>query len=88
MNERRRSRVAKAILDYLRKHPEAQDTLAGIAEWWLPEQAVKSRTATVKEALDELVAAGLICEHKGKDAQISYRMMQRGLRDLDNSLAQ
>jgi len=88
MNERRRSRVAQAILDYLRKHPEAQDTLAGITEWWLPEQEVKSRTATVKEALDELVEAGLISEHKGKDAQISYRMTQRGLRDLDNSLAQ
>jgi Fe2+ or Zn2+ uptake regulation protein len=79
MNERRRSRVAKAILDYLRKHPEAQDTLAGIAEWWLPEQEVKSRTATVKEALDELVTAGLISEHEGKDAQISYRLTDRGL---------
>jgi Fe2+ or Zn2+ uptake regulation protein len=79
MNERRRSRVAKAILDYLRKHPEAQDTLAGIAEWWLPEQEIKGRTATVKEALNELVTAGLISEHEGKDAQISYRLTNRGL---------
>ncbi|MCU1264350.1 MAG: hypothetical protein JWM21_668 [Acidobacteria bacterium] len=74
MNERRRSRVAQGILDYLREHPEAQDTLAGIAEWWFPEQEVRNSTATVKEALDELVAAGLISEHRGKDEQISYRM--------------
>jgi len=79
MNERRQSRVAQAILDYLRKHPEAQDTLAGIAEWWLPEEGIKNRKPSVKEALDELVAAGLISEHEGKDAQISYRITQRGL---------
>lgn len=79
MNERRRSRVAKAILDYLRKHPEAQDTLAGIDQWWLPRQDVKSRTATIKEALNELVTAGLISEHEGKDAQISYRLTKPGL---------
>jgi Fe2+ or Zn2+ uptake regulation protein len=79
MNERRRTRVAKAILDYLRKHPEAQDTLAGIAQWWLPQQDVRSRMATVKEALNELVRAGLISEHEGKDAQISYRLTKPGL---------
>ena len=72
-------RALQAILEYLRKHPEAQDTLAGIAEWWLPEQEVKVRTATVMEALDELVAAGLISEHEGKDRQISYRLTKRGL---------
>jgi Fe2+ or Zn2+ uptake regulation protein len=79
MNERRRARIAEAILDYLRKHPEAQDTLAGIAEWWLPEHEVKGSTATVKEALAELVTAGLISEHEGKDAQISYRLTKRGV---------
>ncbi|MDQ2922301.1 MAG: DUF4364 family protein [Acidobacteriota bacterium] len=88
MNERRQSRVAQAILDYLRKHPQAQDTLAGIAEWWLPEQGIENRKASVKEALDELVAEGLISEHEGKDAQISYRITQRGRRDLENTLTQ
>lgn len=88
MNERRPSRVAQAILDYLRKHPEAQDTLAGIAEWWLPEQEIKNRTATVKEALDELVSVGLISEHEGKDAQISYRLTKRGPQYPENTLTQ
>ena len=85
MNERRQSRVARAILDYLRKHPEAQDTLPGIAEWWLPEPETKGQKSGVKEALDELVADGLISEHQGKDAQISYRITQRGLRDVENT---
>jgi Fe2+ or Zn2+ uptake regulation protein len=83
MTKDRPSRVAQAILDYLRKHPDAQDTLAGIAEWWLPQDDINNRTATVKEALDELAAAGLISEHEGKDAQISYRITKQGLQDLD-----
>jgi len=86
MNERRQSRVAQAILDYLRKHPEAQDTLAGIAQWWLPAQGIKNQTTSVQEALDELVAEGLISEHRGSDAQISYRITQRGLQEAENAL--
>jgi Fe2+ or Zn2+ uptake regulation protein len=83
MNKDEPSRVAQAILEYLRKHPDAQDTLAGIAEWWLPQDDINNRAATVKEALDELVSAGLISEHEGKDAQTSYRITKRGLGDLD-----
>jgi Fe2+ or Zn2+ uptake regulation protein len=78
-----RSRIAQAILDYLREHPDAQDTLGGIAEWWLPQDDINNRTVTIKEALDELVAEGLISEHEGKDAQTSYRITKRGLSDMD-----
>ncbi len=80
-----RSRMAQAILDYLRKHPDAQDTLGGIAEWWLPQDDINNRTVTVKEALDELAAEGLISEHEGKDAQTSYRITKRGLQDRDDT---
>jgi DNA-binding PadR family transcriptional regulator len=88
MNERRQSRIAQAILDYLRKHPEAQDTIAGVAEWWLPAQGFKHQITSVKDALDELVAEGLISKHQGSDAQISYRITQRGLQERENTLTQ
>lgn len=74
MFETRPSRIEQAILEYLRKHPDAQDTLAGIVEWWLPEENVSTRTATVKEALSELVAKGLVSARKGSDSQIHYRI--------------
>jgi Fe2+ or Zn2+ uptake regulation protein len=74
MYETRRSRVEQAILEYLRKHPDAQDTLDGIAEWWLPEENVKTRTATVEEALSQLVAKGLVSARRGTDAKIHYRI--------------
>jgi hypothetical protein len=77
--------IARAILDYLKRNPEAQDTLEGIVQWWLPEQQNKPRTAIIKEALDKLVVAGLIAEHRGKDAQISYRVTPQRLRNPDQT---
>jgi hypothetical protein len=73
------SEIAREILDYLRKNPEARDTLEGVVQWWLPEPEIKRRTAAIKDALDELVGAGLLGEHIGKDAQISYRITRQGL---------
>jgi hypothetical protein len=80
MYEWRRSRIARAVLTYLRKCPDAQDTIEGIGQWWLPEQHVRSHPAILKGALKELVAMGLILQHKGKDSQIHYRMNRRKFR--------
>jgi Fe2+ or Zn2+ uptake regulation protein len=79
MNEALLSETAHAILDYLRRYPEAQDTLEGIVQWWLPEQHFTPRVATIREALQELLDAEFISEHRGKDAQISYRITTHGL---------
>jgi hypothetical protein len=77
MYEWRRSQIGRAILSYLRKFPEAQDTIGGIAEWWLPDQNIRSHPLTLKSTLNELVARGFILQHKGKDSQIHYRMNRR-----------
>jgi hypothetical protein len=74
MNEPSVAETVRAILDYLRKNPKAQDTQAGILHWWLTALPAKPRDATVKQAIDRLVRDGFLSEHKGKDAQISYRM--------------
>ena len=74
MKEPSVAETVRAILDYLRKNPKAQDTQAGILQWWLTDLPAKPRAATVRQALDKLVRDGFLSEHKGKDAQISYRM--------------
>lgn len=71
------SEIADEILAHLRRHPQAQDTLEGIGLWWLPGHR-QCPAGTIKDALDELVDAGLIMELLGKDAQISYRMTNEG----------
>lgn len=67
------SEIAHEILAHLRKHPQAQDTLEGIGKWWVPSRML-SGSGAIKDALDELVDAGLISEHVGTDAHISYRI--------------
>lgn len=69
-----KSKIVNEIIAYLVEHSEAQDTLEGIVEWWLLERQIKFQTASVKEALSELVAKGLILEHKGPDSQIHYQI--------------
>lgn len=66
--------IARDILAYLIRNPEAQDTFAGIVEWWLLEEQIKRRSESIKEALAELVANGLIVEIVGKDSQTHYRI--------------
>jgi hypothetical protein len=69
--------IARAILGYLARNPEAQDTLPGIVEWWLLDHQIRTRTVEVKEAIDQLVADRLILKHKGIDAETHYRINPR-----------
>ena len=66
------SEMARDVLTYLVNNPGAQDTLEGIAEWWLLERKIETRTAKVKEVLAELVAKGLILERRGSDSRLRY----------------
>ena len=88
MHEQPLSETAQAILDYLRRNPEAQDTLEGIVQWWLPEQHFTPRVATIKGALQELLAAEFISEHRGKDAQVSYRITTLGLQKIEAKVSE
>ena len=88
MHELSRSHVARAILDYLCKHPDAQDTLSGIAQWWLAEEKMKTRTVTIEEALNELIVGGFVLTRRGKDSQIRYRINEQRLNDIEVLLKQ
>jgi len=88
MHEQTRSQVARAILDYFQKHPDAQDTLSGIAQWWLTDEQVKARTVTIQSALDDLIAKGFVLAQKGTDSQIRYRMNEQRFDDIEALLDQ
>jgi hypothetical protein len=66
------SEMVRDVLTYLVNNPDAQDTLEGIAEWWLLERKIESRAAKVKEVLADLVARGLILERRGSDSRLRY----------------
>ena len=75
-------KIGNEILEYLIDHPEAQDTLQGIVEWWLLEQTIKFKKTQVEKALAELIAKGLIIEKKGSDSQTRYRINHRKHKDI------
>jgi hypothetical protein len=52
--------VERAVMGYLRTHPDAADTLEGIVDWWLPQQRYETERARIESALRALVASGLL----------------------------
>ena len=80
--------VASQILGYLSTHKDAQDTVEGIAEWWLMEQRVRRMISEVKQALGELVTAGMVLRRKGRDGRVHYRLNSRMHKSVANQLRQ
>ena len=66
------SRLREEILDYLRTHPQAADTVTGIVSWWLPRQRGEATLASVQQALDELATQGLVMKTMLADETILY----------------
>ena len=81
-----KAQIGYQILAYLVEHPEAQDTVEGIVEWWLLERQIKFQTARVKEALFELVAKGLVIELKGSNSKTHYRINKSKYEDIKSFL--
>jgi len=54
--------VARAIFDYLQAHPDAADTLEGIAQWWLLRECTERRLVEVEHAISILLAEGSIVQ--------------------------
>ena len=80
--------LAYEILAYLLEHPEAQDTLTGIVEWWLLEQHITRQTTHVKAALAELLAQELLQERTGSDFRVHYRINQDKYQEIRTLLKQ
>ena len=69
-----KSQIARELLTYLAKHPDAQDTLAGIMQGWLPGQGGKYKPAIVHEVVKDLVLEGTILESKTPGSETVYRL--------------
>lgn len=54
------SSAAQEIEQYLETHPEAADSLEGIATWWVTRQRIRTEMAVVRAALEKLADAGVV----------------------------
>jgi hypothetical protein len=65
---------APEILDYLARHPEAQDTLDGILYWWVLDSCVKRWAPRIAETVAKLVERGFLEEKASADGKTFYRV--------------
>ena len=59
--------ICEELLGYLWEHPDAMDTLTGIADWWLPRHRVRVDVEQVAQALRTLEESELIERIGGPD---------------------
>lgn len=73
--------LERAILAYLSRRPNAQDTAEGVAMFWLAQQRVEESVTDVVRVLDRLVERGTLerLEHmKGVDSRGPLYRLRRG----------
>ena len=63
-----------AIISYLAEHPNANDTLQGVTQWWMLAKDVVWSRAEIQAALTKGVERGLILEIRGGDGQVRYSL--------------
>ena len=54
--------IARAVLRYLETHPEAKDTLEGIARWWIERERTERLLEEVERAVTLLLSSDLVLE--------------------------
>ena len=67
------AQVALEIERYFVQHPNAADTLEGIAGWWLQKQRFIDSMERVYDALEELIRRGMVEKITGADGKNIYR---------------
>jgi hypothetical protein len=77
--------TAHQILRYLRKHPNAKDTVDGIARWWLQESG-DATLARVEKAVSFLLRIGLIVETQRKGLPRYYGVNPEKLKEINQVL--
>lgn len=70
----KREQISELIVSYLGKHPDAQDTLDGVADWWLTFERIELSTSAVADALMDLVRQGVVTLQKSGDGTTFYKL--------------
>jgi hypothetical protein len=73
--------LTRMILDYLAEHPQATDTVEGIAEWWVRRQEVRSLVDNVTAIVHRLTEAGIL-EQIGTGPRSRFRLARSDSRTI------
>ncbi len=64
--------TAEAIGRYLQTHPNACDTVEGILKWWLAPREFSLPAEHVIDALEHLIAQGIVTRRTLPDGTVIY----------------
>ncbi len=64
--------VRRAIEKYLAQHPQAADSAAGVARWWVEARGVAASAELVGRVLAEMVDAGVLRRITLADGTVLY----------------
>ena len=70
---RREPELESAVRRYLAEHPEAMDTIEGIAEWWLMRERMRVDLEALNRTLGRLTDEGVL-ERLGAGDEARYRL--------------
>jgi hypothetical protein len=73
---------APEILDYLARHPDAQDTIDGILHWWVLDACVRKFAPKIAETVAQLVERGFLEQSQSADGNVFYHVSPNYLATL------
>jgi hypothetical protein len=75
---------APEILEYLARHPDAQDTIDGILHWWVLDTCIRSWGSKIAQTVALLVEQGFLEKKPSADGHVFYRVSQQYLARCNN----
>jgi hypothetical protein len=73
---------SQEILEYLARHPGAQDTMDGILHWWVSHAYTRKRAPKIVKTVGQLVEQGFLEQRRSADGNVFYRVSARYLATL------
>ena len=75
----RGQQILAELTSYVLAHPRGADTLDGVVSWWLPSELAQiALPAEVENALQDLIARGLVERHWLPAGQVLYAVTPAG----------
>ena len=80
--------LVETVLSYFIRHPQAADSLEGIARWRLLDESVRHTVTATREALDWLVARGVLQQVRGPGLQPVFSFVSAKKEEAEQLLAE
>lgn len=69
--------LSQRIINYLKKHPEAGDTLEGIVTWWLEQERIDRVVDDIADTMRGLEKEGKVLSHKTQTGTTIYKIKSK-----------